>query len=531
MKNIINIVNFVRAKEPRPGRNIDLMATVAEQISVMRSHSLRGTFLLQYDTLLDSEFSKLFKENYDICELGIWLEIVQPQVEAAGGAWRGRYPWDWYNDVGFLIGYEPEFRKLLVDTAMEKFKEVYGTYPRCVGAWHIDAVSMKYIHEKYKVDACCICRDQVGMDGYTLQGGYYNQAYYPSENNMFCPANDEKAQINMPVFRMLGSDPILAYDHQVFGYDNEKAPTLEPAQRGRNPQWCDWYFSEVINENGLSFQYTQTGQENSFGWERMKNGYRYQFALIKRLCDEGRLELMTLAESGRWYKQNFSTTPPSTYCAMSAWDKADRKSVWYYSRFYRTNIFWDCGKVRVRDLYIFNDQFKEHYLDSPCTSHACEFRNLPIIDGTIYSTAQSPAGVYFTNGDTTIEFDQMEYSEDKESATVSLKSGEHTVTITLKETCFSVQTDFTFLVLKAIFDTDRLYGKFDATDSQFTNHNNSEQSITFVSSVLRKNNCLDFVFNGFEYSLKLTKGKLLNSREIMCIDGKAEVCFGNKESL
>ena len=111
MKNICNIVNFVRGVEPRPDRNVDLVGTTREEISYMRKNGLRGTYLLQYDALTNPDFIALFDDTHDI-ELGVWFETVKEQVEAVGEKWRGRYSWDWHNDVGFLIGYEPSVRSL-----------------------------------------------------------------------------------------------------------------------------------------------------------------------------------------------------------------------------------------------------------------------------------------------------------------------------------------------------------------------------------------------------------------------------------
>ena len=52
-RQIVNIINFIRAVEPRSP--MDLMTPVKEQIRLMKEHSLRGTFLLQYDALVDPE--------------------------------------------------------------------------------------------------------------------------------------------------------------------------------------------------------------------------------------------------------------------------------------------------------------------------------------------------------------------------------------------------------------------------------------------------------------------------------------------
>ena len=78
----------------------------------------------------------------------------------------------------------------------------------------------------------------------------YNGAYYPSVNNMFCPANNPENQINMPVFRMLGSDAIYAYDYQVTDYNNDGIPTLEPVWNpgGGSEVWVeDVYKRQATN--------------------------------------------------------------------------------------------------------------------------------------------------------------------------------------------------------------------------------------------------------------------------------------------
>ena len=86
---IVNIVNFIRAVEPR--EPMDLVTPVREQIALMKKHTLRGTFLLQYDALIDPTFTNLLLPlDPAQFEIGVWFETVQPQVEAAGLAWRGR---------------------------------------------------------------------------------------------------------------------------------------------------------------------------------------------------------------------------------------------------------------------------------------------------------------------------------------------------------------------------------------------------------------------------------------------------------
>lgn len=107
-------------------------------------------------------------------------------------------PWDWHADVGFATGYTPEERRKLVDVYMEKFKEVFGKYPTAIGSWFIDAYTLGYMYDKYGIVASCNCKDQIGTDGYTLWGGYWNQAYYPSRVNAYMPAQTREDRSPSP---------------------------------------------------------------------------------------------------------------------------------------------------------------------------------------------------------------------------------------------------------------------------------------------------------------------------------------------
>ncbi|KAA6320600.1 hypothetical protein EZS27_029647 [termite gut metagenome] len=233
---IVNIVNFIRQIEPRVEAYTDevLYQTVVEQVKQLNQYQLPGTFLLLYDALINPKYQELMKnELVPGSEVGAWWEITQPHVEAAGMQWRGRYPWDWHANVGFATGYTPEEREKLVDVYMEKFKSIFGKYPASVGSWFIDAHTLAYMYDKYHIAASCNCKDQVGTDGYTLWGGYWNQAYYPSRKNAYMPAQNESAQISVPIFRMLGSDPIYQYEYGL-GRRSQGVITLEPVYTGKD---------------------------------------------------------------------------------------------------------------------------------------------------------------------------------------------------------------------------------------------------------------------------------------------------------
>ena len=396
---IVNIINFIRQCEPR----IDwitqdvLYNTVVEQVKILKAHHLKGTFLLQYDALIDARYQKLLKElPPEQFEIGAWWEIPQPLVEKSGYVWRGRYPWDWHADVGFATGYSPEERERLTDTYMAEFKRIFGSYPKSVGSWFIDEHTLQYMADRYGIAASCNCKDQIGTDGYTMWGGYWNQGYYPSKKNAYMPAQHPENQIPVPIFRMLGSDPIHQYDSGLGG-DHQKVVSLEPVYEGGggNAEWCQWYFDAFVNGAAMNYAYTQVGQENSFTWRRMATGFNIQMPLIDRLQKEGKVEVKTLGETGKWFKEKYKVTPPTSVTVLNDHSPKNQKTVWFNSRFYRANLLWDQGTLRFRDIHLFDEKVASDYLTSRGTSSQCFYNALPVVDGFTWSTVGTVAGLRF----------------------------------------------------------------------------------------------------------------------------------------
>lgn len=396
---IVNIINFIRLLEPRDPKITEdvLFQTVVKQVELMNKYDLPGTFMLQYDALLDSRYQKLLKAlPRDRFEIGGWLEVPQPLAENAGLKWRGSYPWDSRADVDFTTGYSPEERRKLVDVYMKDFKKIFGYYPKTVGCWYIDAYTLNYLYTKYGIIASCNCKDQIGTDGYTLWGGYWNQAYYPSLHNAYMPAQTQKGQIPVPVFRMLGSDPIRQYDIGI-GTGRQGVVTLEPVYPfgGGDVNWVNWYFREFVQGEALNYGYVQAGQENSFTWDAMSKGLELQFPLIAQLRDKKKLQVETLATSGAWFKKKYPLTPATSVTVNEDLKGSDKKTVWFNSRFYRLNLLWEKGTLRIRDIHLFDESMASPYWDKKSTAEQCVLLTLPFVDGHYWSSAKKHAGLVF----------------------------------------------------------------------------------------------------------------------------------------
>jgi hypothetical protein len=398
---IVNIYNFVRNSDYRLHNSEEVLyEATRQQIRLIIPTGLPATWALQYDALINPRYQKLFKEQLGTNdEIAAWWEIPRPLVEKAGLKWRGhRHEWDSTANIGFSPGYTPAERRKLVDVYMADFKAIFGSYPRTVGSWFIDEVTLEYLAQRYEVVASCNCKDQVGTDGYTLWGGYWNQAYYPSRLNAYMPAQTSAGQIHVPIFRMLGSDPI---------YQHGTTPgmwTLETVypEAGGSSDWVAWFMNNLIHQPALAFGYAQAGQENSFGWAAMKTGLGLQVALLAEQARAGEIQVQTLAQTGLWFRRSFPLTPPTSVVYLNDWKHQNRKTVWYNTRFYRLNLLWENGGFFIRDLHRFDENVVSVTHDTALTSSSLEYGTLPIMDGARWSGPEK-AGIWpvllSTNGE------------------------------------------------------------------------------------------------------------------------------------
>lgn len=381
----VNIYNFIRMSHTEPTRFIqDDFDTIRNQIITVKQYGFPGTYALKYDALMEPRYQALLKEYLDERdELSAWWEITRELCERSGVCFRSKDREEIYDDrvdSAYSIGYAPEERVKLVDGYMADFYAVFGKYPQSIGSWVLDSVTMAYAAEHYGVQACAVCRDQMGVDGFTLWGGYPNGAYYPSRKNENIPAQTIENQMPVPVFRLLGPDPIYNFEADVRD-GLQGVYTLEPAWLvGRDPEWIRWMFENLTEENTIGLAYAHVGQENNFLWENIKPGFAPQFDVLRQLSREGKLCVETMADTAAWFREKYRVTPPMTYQASTDWNR-DRNLTcqWYASSNYRIGILGENGHLRIRDLFVYNDDYESRYLHNPMKGTKSTFDALPIL--------------------------------------------------------------------------------------------------------------------------------------------------------
>lgn len=513
-RNILNIVNFIRGYNSEPQPEGETYHTVLEQIKLIDKYNFKSTFLIQYDALTFPEYQKLMpsldKNRY---EVGVWFEIHKPLAEDCGIEWKGEREWDGHVQFGFPMGYTKAERARMVDKLFEKFYEVMGYYPRVFGSWFFDSFTVRHITEKYGLDALCNCKEQYGTDGYTLWGSYYGQAYYPSKTNVFIPAQNYDEQLPVPLFRMLGSDQVYQYD---YGMNEDSSArqaqgviTLEPVYKeagGGLPEWVDWYMKENFNGECLSFCYAQAGQENSFGWQKMKDGLRYQFNEFARLEKEDKIEIETLGESGKWFKNTYSATPASAITAHSAFDDPEKDSVWYCSKNYRINLYGADKHFRIRDLHIFDESIEDPFENNVCKENYAVYETLPVVDGFLFSGNHIRSGVYFTDKEMGSELVYNEMIFDDKS------NGECRVSFVSldSKTEFNIKENEVEILSAKDFVMENKIGR----KSEF---------LPTVDTVF--DNRLVLCYKGKKYAVTLLCGKFTGDNKIISENGKVKAVF------
>lgn len=377
----INVVNFIRAVEPRGP--VDLFLPVQKQMELIKRYRLPATWLLQYDSLCLGPFADFLKrEMLPNHEVGLWFEMNEQHCKAAQVEWRGRpgYEWDWQPSVAFSIGYTVEERHRLVDEAVRKFNERFGSTPRSVASWNLDSHTIERF-VSHGVDAFAVCRDQIATDGFTIWGGPI-AGYYPSRVNAWSPAVSARHgnQLDAPVFRMLGQDPVYYYDNVAVPYPD----TMEPAwPTGRSRRFVDAFLKMLLENPAGEFAYAQLGQENSFGWPDMAEGFAMQMELLSGLNGRGGCHIETMSETGRRFKHAFKETPVQAQVQLDDPLGRDPKeqSIWFQSRFYRANLHIRGDKPSLRDLTVYQQGFQQPFLDSATSDHQLDQRLPSVMDG------------------------------------------------------------------------------------------------------------------------------------------------------
>lgn len=357
VNKFITIVNPVRIA---PYTSSSAEAIYSEYMEV-KNRNLPATWLLTYDVLNNKDSVGVIRSFDKKQELGIFMEVSSRSADIAGVKYNKTDSWHRSNSI-FLTGYSQGDREKLIDSVFERFKIEFGYYPVSVGAWWIDSYSLKYIKDKYNVVANLNVSDQLGTDGYTLQGTYYSTAYYPSNYNAAIPASTKENKLDIVTLRWAARDPLNGYrshdDKEVTRFSTQDYFTI-----GLNQN----YFESLLRKyTENDFSQITIGLEGDFPKETYSKDFRNQLGVAEKLYQEGRIKFSTMREFANRYRKEYPNYSPDLVIQSSDLLGGDEKIIWFQNPNYRIGIIYDQNyhESKIVDLRSYFKDFYESFYTS-----------------------------------------------------------------------------------------------------------------------------------------------------------------------
>jgi hypothetical protein len=227
--------------------------------------------------------------------------------------------------------------------------------------------------------------------------------------------------------------------------------------------------------------------------------------------DAGELTVETMGETGRRLRKRFSVTPaqaqvqPSDPFGHS--DPAER-SIWYQSRFYRANLHCRGRELFLRDLTVYSDIVPQPFLEKPTDRHGIEQRMPAVLDGYHWSDDHVRASGHICLRDSQGTSEVVEvatFAQVREvGSTLSvevLTTGGHALYFVFGDRGFSIRLDS--------LPTGKTLGlEFEWAADR-----------TALVAVTPKR--LAYRFNGFDYTVKVSRGRAAQTAAGLRIDGSA----------
>ena len=361
----VTVVNPVRGGDFWNLQNQKPEDALIGQAEILKSFNIPATYLVRYDAFGNSNITVLLK-NLSGDEKGIFLEITPTWTKDANVDYRRSDNW---HDAGsaFLSGYETGERVKLIDSAFEKFKEVFGFYPNSVGAWWIDSYSLEYMQDKYGITGALIVADQYTTDNYQIWGQYFSTPYYPSKKHILHPAQTLDSKLPLVVMQWASRDPLNAYGNGV----QESTFSVQANDYLDYHQLNTDYFSSLVDiytkQTLNNFGQVTVGLENSYSWEKYGPEYKKQIEVLRQKQNSGQLTPVTMQDFSNWYKQTFPNLSPSHIIVADDPIGSSKKVVWFMNPYYRAGWFFNSDGSLFRDIRQYVDGEQEQCYLKACT--------------------------------------------------------------------------------------------------------------------------------------------------------------------
>lgn len=365
----ITIVNPVRisryAKTPAK--------SLKSEYQAINKYNFAATWLLTYDALEDVSVINEIKKMDKYQEYGVFLEVTQTFAKDAEIEYHDTGFWHHASGV-FLSGYSQEERVILIDKLFEKYKEVFGTYPRSIGSWWTDGYSLSYIKEKYGVVANLVCSDQYSTDGYQIWGQPWQVPYYPRKTHPAVPASSEENKLDLINIQWASRDPLNGYQSSLYSTQDYLV-----SEKTQDISYFEKLLDLYLNTKELS--QIVVGLEADLDFTAYSGEFLKQIDVVKKYSDKG-VKVITMSQFYDRYKNRYPDISPITSIESSDLLNSEVKSFWYNSPTYRLHYIIDTldNSIQIKDLRVYGESLIDPYYFSPNNEFNLSIKTPSIID-------------------------------------------------------------------------------------------------------------------------------------------------------
>lgn len=397
---IINQVRGTQCCSPGNVKNLELQIKTALQLN------LPSTFALRYDVLSNPDFLKLIQnyQSHPLLEWGAFLEITPQLAQDAGVVYAGNEN-NWYEaQFAYLIGYSQSDRQKIIVTYMEQFKKIFADYPKSSTAWMIDAFSLQLLKKDYGVLIHQITREQMGVDSYTLYGGPAHYPYYPSQNWVLIPSqqnNNEKMPI---IIRQTITDPVNNYGDDSSSYTSQ--PNDYALRKEANFTYFEHLFKQAHSQQEQD-TFALIGLENSMPSETQTEFVK-QLNFVKKYQQERQDHQVLLAKDyATFFQKNSGSNQWLTIYEGQDQKNINEKAWWITTPYYRLRLRLSGQELFISDLRVYDDKFTDPYLNQ--VAKKLGWWIVPfIIDGSRYPAHDQSLQFDLLNNDSLVELKRTE---------------------------------------------------------------------------------------------------------------------------
>ena len=332
------IVNVIH--RPAAGRLYEMFRL---QQKIAHGLGLKVTILIPYDFFFDAKVIADIRADHETYgdELGIWMG------ELTGGKMQETVPCK----EPFLWLHTRESKEKILRTVLKKFRETLGYEPVCFGGYHMDAVSLKLLHElcpSIRISIAGCFEEGVKVfhgcnnSWYLFNEGMPWNPWYPAVENSLRPASSEEDWCGIVAVPHLARDLALSYEGRNDFFAShpanvQRAMANEGAIAPYTLNLLDVYRYQERFNNGFSYTNVFVGPNWLSGSPNVQDSdevtqgmYREYLEYFTELREKGQLESMYMSEFADWYRIHMPIGEAHLY---------DAKEILYGSK---KDYFWYC---------------------------------------------------------------------------------------------------------------------------------------------------------------------------------------------